>query len=187
MHLKLSFLVLLGDCEKLFLTKKLSKLFTYVFLFLSFYLELVLENLPMSQEYLVVESWQTPRWVTFLIFCRLVYSILSHFNDLILAWSAELQLCQKVYPSKFRTGVWNLLISETGSKFNSVFRPADSNGVIIMELKRKVKYSWTCFFEPVNVSGAIEIYCSLQCSIVVRHNRLSIATDMVSFMSISFF
>ena len=37
---------------------------------------------------LVVESWQTPHWIAFLILYRLVYNICSHFNWLILAWSA---------------------------------------------------------------------------------------------------
>ena len=33
----------------------------------------------------------TPRWITFLMLCRLVYNIRSHFNELILAWSAYYQ------------------------------------------------------------------------------------------------
>ena len=35
----------------------------------------------MTQEWLVIESSLTPCWVTFLIFCQLVYNITSHLND----------------------------------------------------------------------------------------------------------
>ena len=41
-----------------------------------------------TQEWLVVESWPTSRWIAFLTLYRLVYNIGSHFNELILAWSA---------------------------------------------------------------------------------------------------
>ena len=41
-----------------------------------------------TQEWLVVESCPTPRWIAFLMLYRLVYNIRSHFNELILAWSA---------------------------------------------------------------------------------------------------
>ena len=34
----------------------------------------------LTQEWLVVESCPTPRWITFLMLCRLVYNICSHFN-----------------------------------------------------------------------------------------------------------
>ena len=46
-----------------------------------------------TQERLVVESCPTPRWIAFLMFYRLVYNIRSHFNELILAWSAYLTIC----------------------------------------------------------------------------------------------
>ena len=42
--------------------------------------------------------------------------------------------------------VCNILISETDGNCNSVLNPADSNGVIIMELKRKVLYCLPCTF-----------------------------------------
>ena len=45
-----------------------------------------------TPELLVVESCPTPCWVPFLIFCRLVYDILSHLNDPILDRSALLQV-----------------------------------------------------------------------------------------------
>ena len=43
-----------------------------------------------TQEWLVVESCPTPRWIAFLMLYRLVYNICSHFSELILAWSAYL-------------------------------------------------------------------------------------------------
>ena len=50
----------------------------------------------MTQTWLVVESCPAPRWVTFLLFCRLIYKIPYHFKGLLLAWSTSLQLCKKV-------------------------------------------------------------------------------------------
>ena len=38
-----------------------------------------------TQAWLIVESCPTPYWVTFLIFCRLVYDMPSHLNGLLLA------------------------------------------------------------------------------------------------------
>ena len=52
----------------------------------------------------------------------------------------------KGQPPKSKASVWNVPISETGSKCNSVFRHADSNWVIIMELERKMECSWACTF-----------------------------------------
>ena len=51
----------------------------------------------MTQEELVVESWPTPRWVMFLIFCRLVYNIPFHLNNLVLVWSAYYQKVPSTY------------------------------------------------------------------------------------------
>ena len=45
-----------------------------------------------TQKLFVIESWPSPRWVAFLIFCQLVFDVSSHFNDLILAWSTSLQV-----------------------------------------------------------------------------------------------
>ena len=42
-----------------------------------------------TQEWLVAESCPTPHWIGFLMLYRLVYNIRSHFNELILAWSAS--------------------------------------------------------------------------------------------------
>ena len=43
-----------------------------------------------NQEWLVVESCPTARWIAFLMLYWLVYNIRSHLNELILAWSAYL-------------------------------------------------------------------------------------------------
>ena len=43
----------------------------------------------------------------------------------------------KGQPPKFKSSVWNFPISEIGSKCDSVFRHADINWVIIMELKKE--------------------------------------------------
>ena len=48
------------------------------------------------QEWLVLKSCATPRRITLLIFCRLVYYTPSHLNDLALAWTALLRFCQKI-------------------------------------------------------------------------------------------
>ena len=41
-----------------------------------------------TQERLVVKSCPKPRWIAFLMLYPFVYDICSHFNELILAWSA---------------------------------------------------------------------------------------------------
>ena len=51
-----------------------------------------------------------------------------------------LTLISKCPSPKFKVSVWNFSISEIDSKCNWLFRPADSNWVITMELKRKVQY-----------------------------------------------
>ena len=49
------------------------------------------------------------------------------------------------------------MISETGRNYNSFFNLADDNWVIIMEQKRKSTVGHV-LFEPVEVSGGVEIY-----------------------------
>ena len=98
-----------------------------------------------TQAWLVVESCLSPHWVTFLLFCRLVYNIPSlGWFDFGLKYLVTVML--KGQPPEFKASVWNFPISETGCKCNSVFGHADSNWVIIMELKRKVEHNWTCTF-----------------------------------------
>ena len=41
-----------------------------------------------TQEWMVVESCPTPRWIAFLMLYRLMYNIRSHFNKLTLVWRA---------------------------------------------------------------------------------------------------
>ena len=42
----------------------------------------------LTKEWLVVESCVLPHWIAFLMLYWLVYNIRSHFNELILTWSA---------------------------------------------------------------------------------------------------
>ena len=59
-----------------------------------------------TQEWLVVESCPTPRWIAVLMLYWLMYNIRSYFNELILAWSAyvnekwlnmsKVSLCQAI-------------------------------------------------------------------------------------------
>ena len=44
-----------------------------------------------TQEWFVEESCPIPCWIAFLMLHRLVYNIRSHFNELILAWSAYIK------------------------------------------------------------------------------------------------
>ena len=105
-----------------------------------------------TQAWIVVKSCLTPYWVTFLIFCWLVYDIPSHLNGLILKY-------------------W--------------FWHTDSNWVIIMELKRKVEYSWACTFWA---SLCFKGYRSLPWSgDGVRYYKLSIATGVTSTSIFLFF
>ena len=70
-----------------------------------------------TQELLVIENCPTPRWVTFLIFCRLVYDILSFaWPDFSPKWFWSATKIQrsaaKRSPTKFKASVWNFPISE---------------------------------------------------------------------------
>ena len=53
-----------------------------------------------TRDWLVADNCLTPRWIEFLMFYRLAYNIPSHFNDLMLAWSAYLRLWEKVSRQK---------------------------------------------------------------------------------------
>ena len=64
-----------------------------------------------TQERLVVESCPIPRWIAFLMLCRLVYNVCSHSNGLILARSAYFIIDWLVFFSK---GV-NILYTHLGS------------------------------------------------------------------------
>ena len=55
----------------------------------------------------------------------------------------------KVQSPKVKGSICNIPISEIDNNCNSLPRPADSNGVIIVKLKRKAAYRGHVFFEPV--------------------------------------
>ena len=92
-----------------------------------------------TQAWLVVERCPTPHWVKFVIFCRFVYDIPSHLNDLILAWSTSLHLCEKV--SHQNPGLVHKIFPFL-KQIVSVIYFSD----MLMELKRKVECSWACTF-----------------------------------------
>ena len=48
----------------------------------------------------------------------------------------------KAHSPKVKGSVCDIPISEIDNNYNSFLRPENSNGVIIIELKRKVEYSW---------------------------------------------
>ena len=90
-----TFFVVFGDCRTCFLRKNISKSYISVF-FYPKNSRTASRKTSMTQEWTVTESCGVSRWVKFLIFYRLVYNMLYHLSDLILAWSASWQLCQKV-------------------------------------------------------------------------------------------
>ena len=136
-----------------------------------------------TQELLVIESCPNPRWVTFLIFCRLVYDISSHLNDLILARSILLQVSHqnsKFSLQKVSYQNWRLVyeIFQFLKQAVSATWYADSNLVIIMELKRKIEYCWAFTFWT---SHGFKGYRNLPFAWDgVKYNKLSIATGMTS-------
>ena len=79
-----------------------------------------------------------------LLLIGLWYTLSFYWSDFGLKYLTTVML--KGQPPTFKASVWNFPISETGSKCNSVVRHANSNWVIIMGLKRKVEYSWSCTF-----------------------------------------
>ena len=90
LYLELYFLVFLEVVEVYFWWKNFQSL---IFMF-SFYTKnsrTGSRKTCITQGLFVIESCPTPRWVTFLIFSRLIYDISSHSNDLILARSTSLQ------------------------------------------------------------------------------------------------
>ena len=127
---------------------------------------------------LVAESCPTPHWVKFLVLnllpIDLRYILLFEWSDFGLRYLVTVML--KGQPPEFKASVWNFPIYGTGSKCNSVFRHADSNWVIIMELKREVEYSWEfTFWAGLCFKG----YRSLPWTWDgVRYHKLSTATGV---------
>ena len=55
----------------------------------------------------------------------------------------------KVQSPKVKGIIWNIKISKTDYNFKSLPRYADSNGIIVVKLKRKVEYRGHVLFDPV--------------------------------------
>ena len=68
------------------------------------------------------------------------YILSFQWSDFDLKYLATVM--PKGQPPKFKTSVKHFPISERDRKCRSLFRHADNNWVVIVELKRKVKYSW---------------------------------------------
>ena len=66
----------------LFFEKNIIEILLYFYLFIQKAIT------SMTEKYLVVESCPTPQWITFLMFYRLLYNILSYLNNMISAWRA---------------------------------------------------------------------------------------------------
>ena len=71
----------------MFRDKKLLKIFLYLCIyFVQKTAQLILQKpSKLTQEWLVVESCSTLRYIAFLVLYRLVLNIRSHFNEVILA------------------------------------------------------------------------------------------------------
>ena len=89
------FLVPFGNCGNLFLTKIFQNLI-FMFSFSPKKNRTSSRKTSITQEWLVIENYLTPHWITFLIFRRLVCNITSRLNDLALVWNTLLHLYQKV-------------------------------------------------------------------------------------------
>ena len=138
---EIAIFVLFGDFGNLFFDKKLFKILYQYFLFIQKTAELVLEKLHNSG---FINRRKLPdtslRNVFNLPSIALRFTLSFEWPDFGLKYLVT------VIPQKFKANVWNVPISETGSRCNSVFRHNDSNWVIIMELERKVEYSWAYTF-----------------------------------------
>ena len=53
--------------------------------------------------------------------------------------------------TKVKGGICNIPISKIDINFKSPPRNADSNGIIVVKLKRKVEYRGHVLFEPVRI------------------------------------
>ena len=68
--------------------KIVENLLIFVYLFCPKNGAIDFTKILITQERLVVESCSILRWIAFLMLYQLVYKISSHFNELILTWSA---------------------------------------------------------------------------------------------------
>ena len=96
------------------------------------------------------------------------YTLLFEWSDFSLKYLFTVML--KGQLPKFKARVWIFPISEIGSRCNSVFRHADSNWVITMELERKMECSWArTFWAELCLQG---------CRSLPLRYKLSIATGV---------
>ena len=72
--------------------KIVQNLLIFVYLFCPKNSTIDSRKTSITQERLFVESYQIPRWIVFLMLHRLVCNIRSYFNELVLAWSAYLNI-----------------------------------------------------------------------------------------------
>ena len=97
-------------------------------------------KIAITQEWLVMEGCPTPRWVAFNPLLTVLKYTVS-FEWPFFGLKCLVTVMPKGQPPKLTASAWNFLISKTGRNCNSLFIPAGSYWVIIMELSRKVKYS----------------------------------------------
>ena len=101
--MELYFLVLFGDCRNLFFGKKSLKILYYCSLFIKKIVRPSSRKTSITQAWLVVESYPTLLWVTFLIFSRLAYGIPFNRSDFGLNYLVTVM--RKGQPPKFKTSV----------------------------------------------------------------------------------
>ena len=74
--------------KALVLCRKIVQNLIFVYLFCPRNNVIDSRKTSITQEWLVVENCPTLLWIVFLMLYQLVYNTSSHFNELILAWSA---------------------------------------------------------------------------------------------------
>ena len=161
----------------MFCDEKFFKILYSCFLFIQKLTELVLEKLPYSGLVGCRNLLNPSLGNAFnLLMISLRYTLAFEWSDFGLKYLVTAML--KGQPPKFKANVSSFSISETGTKCNSVFRHADGNWVIIMELKIKVEYGWTCTFWA---SLCFKGYRSLPWTWDgLRYYKLAIATGVTS-------
>ena len=118
------FLYIFETKNPCFVTRNCSK-FSYICVFILSKKQCIwfYKNL---QEWLVVESCPSLRWMAFVMLYRLVYNICSHFIELILAWSAYFhdteQWCKMEYTLILLFQKWHLELVELSSEHSKVWK-----------------------------------------------------------------
>ena len=142
----------------------MARIFSKYYIYISFYPEnsrTSTRKTSITDKWLVVESCPFPRWITFLIFCGLVYDIPSLLVVLILVWCTLLQLREKVSHQNSRL-VYEIIpfLKQTVSEIYY----SDILILIVLLLwnwKERQSTVGQVLFEPVNVWKATEIYLRL--------------------------